>query len=255
MEPTKNLCAQIPESFTPECGMNRNTWTDLGAYITQILTEHFEQKEKGGKAMSENTRTLAFQVSEDLFGRLKAYLAPTTSPSGSSSSASLRRRWRSGSGKVQRRKMPRRRRRSSWTLRPIRITRKPNNPTHHRPHSGPIFFGKETDPCGIHLPGKSEGRPTLWLWQLRDLTIGGALAVLGAVLLMQFGVYLVAALAALYLFLTIRFEDACILDFIRKAAVYFLAEAPAYRWVSPFEPEVKRHQKPVRKPEKQAAGQ
>ena len=25
--------------------------------------------------MSENTRTLAFQVSEDLFGRLKAYLA------------------------------------------------------------------------------------------------------------------------------------------------------------------------------------
>ena len=104
-------------------------------------------------------------------------------------------------------------------------------------------------------PENLKAAPTLWLWQLRDLTIGGALAVLGAVLLMQFGVYLVAALAALYLFLTIRFEDACILDFIRKAAVYFLLKPQRYRWVSPFEPEVKRHQKPVRKPEKQMAGQ
>lgn len=104
-------------------------------------------------------------------------------------------------------------------------------------------------------PENLKAAPTLWLWQLRDLTIGGALAVLGAVLLMQFGVYLMAALAALYLFLTIRFEDACILDFIRKAAVYFLLKPQRYRWVSPFEPEVKRHQKPVRNPEKQAAGQ
>lgn len=95
-------------------------------------------------------------------------------------------------------------------------------------------------------PENLKAAPTLWLWQLRDLTIGGALAVL----LMQFGIYLVAALAALYLFLTIRFEDACILDFIRKAAVYFLLKPQRYRWVSPFEPEVKRHQKPVRKPEK-----
>ena len=70
-------------------------------------------------------------------------------------------------------------------------------------------------------PENLKAAPTLWLWQLRDLTIGGALAVLGAVLLMQFGSYLVAALAALYLFVTIRCEDACILDFIRKAALYF----------------------------------
>lgn len=83
-------------------------------------------------------------------------------------------------------------------------------------------------------PENLKAAPTLWLWQLRDLTIGGALAVLGAVLLMQFGIYLVAALAALYLFLTIRFEDACILDFIRKAAVYFLLKPQRYRWVSPL---------------------
>ena len=75
-EPTKNLCAQIPESLHARVrDEQEHLGQTLGAYITQILTEHFEQKEKGGKAMSENTRTLAFQVSEDLFGRLKAYLA------------------------------------------------------------------------------------------------------------------------------------------------------------------------------------
>ena len=72
----QNLCAQIPESLHARVREEQeHLGQTLGAYITQILTEHFEQKEKGGKAMSENTRTLAFQVSEDLFRRLKAYLA------------------------------------------------------------------------------------------------------------------------------------------------------------------------------------
>ena len=76
MEPTKNLCAQIPASLHARVREEQERLGQtLGAYITQILTEHFEQREKGGKAMSGNARTLAFQVSEDLFGRLKAYLA------------------------------------------------------------------------------------------------------------------------------------------------------------------------------------
>lgn len=75
-EPTKNLCAQIPASLHARVREEQERLGQtLGAYVAQILTEHFEQKEKGGKAMSENIRTLAFQVSEDLFGRLKAYLA------------------------------------------------------------------------------------------------------------------------------------------------------------------------------------
>lgn len=75
-EPTKNLCAQIPESLHARVREEQERLGQtLGAYVAQILTEHFEQREKGGKAMSGNARTLAFQVSEDLFGRLKAYLA------------------------------------------------------------------------------------------------------------------------------------------------------------------------------------
>ena len=42
--------------------------------------------------------------------------------------------------------------------------------------------------------------------------------------------FLFAAIAALYLFLTIRFDDACILDFLRRAAVYFILRPQSYRW-------------------------
>lgn len=66
--------------------------------------------------------------------------------------------------------------------------------------------------------------------------------MLGAVLLAQFEFYPLAAAAGIYLFLTIRIDDACILDFIRKASIYFLVRPQKYRWVSPFHMEVKDHQ-------------
>lgn len=90
-------------------------------------------------------------------------------------------------------------------------------------------------------PDNLKAAPTLWLWRLRDIAIGGLLAVFGVAVLAQFGTPLFAAIAALYLFLTIRFEDACILDFIRKAGVYFIGRPRLYRWASPFHLEVKDH--------------
>jgi hypothetical protein len=49
----------------------------MSQYIQMVLEEHFNPKqiEKGGTEMSGNNRTLAFQVSEELFQRVKAYLA------------------------------------------------------------------------------------------------------------------------------------------------------------------------------------
>ena len=87
-------------------------------------------------------------------------------------------------------------------------------------------------------PENLKAAPTLWLWQLRDIAAGGLLAVFGVVTLTQFGTPLFTAIAALYLFLTIRFEDACVLDFIRKAGVYFIVRPRLYRWASPFQLEV-----------------
>ena len=68
-----NLCAMLPrelyEKVTEERGRREQT---LSQYVEQILTEHFEGKV--GTAMNTNTRTLAFQVSEELFQRIKDYL-------------------------------------------------------------------------------------------------------------------------------------------------------------------------------------
>lgn len=44
----------------------------MSQYITMVLDEHFDKK--GGRSM-DGTRTLAFQVDEELFQRVKAHLA------------------------------------------------------------------------------------------------------------------------------------------------------------------------------------
>ncbi|MFR4988934.1 hypothetical protein [Anaerotruncus colihominis] len=77
--------------------------------------------------------------------------------------------------------------------------------------------------------------------------------MLGVVLFAYAGSLLFAAVAALYLFLTIRFDDVCILDFLRKAAVYFILRPQSYRW-GRNTLEVTHHQKKrsVQKREKQA---
>jgi predicted HicB family RNase H-like nuclease len=71
MEATRNLCAQIPASLHAKVRQEQEQMGQtLSEYVEQILNEHFE----GGKTMA-GTKTLAFQVPEELFQRLKAHLA------------------------------------------------------------------------------------------------------------------------------------------------------------------------------------
>ena len=72
MEKRKNLCAMIPESLHMQVRTEQERLElTLSQYVEMVLKEHFEM---GGKAMDGKTRTLAFQVSEELFGRLKEHL-------------------------------------------------------------------------------------------------------------------------------------------------------------------------------------
>ena len=74
----KNLCAHIPialhekvSAARAEAGLNTND------YVTQVLTEYYDWKENGGNIMArktENTRTFAFQIPEELFQRIKEHL-------------------------------------------------------------------------------------------------------------------------------------------------------------------------------------
>ena len=110
----------------------------------------------------------------------------------------------------------------------------------------------------MHIyPENLKSAPTLGFWQLKDIVIGGFAAVLGAITLVYGGSYLFVAVAALYFFLTIRFDDACILDFLRKAVVYFILKPQSYRWARiTVHQEVTNHQKDrIQRKEKPASKQ
>ena len=73
MENRKNLCAMIPETLHTQARTEQEQLNlTLSQYVELVLKEHFEN---GGREMAKGaTRTLAFQVSEELFGRIKAHL-------------------------------------------------------------------------------------------------------------------------------------------------------------------------------------
>ena len=72
MEATKNLCAQIPESLHARVRTEQEqSGQTLSQYGTTLITEYYTLKE--GRKM-EGTRTMAFQIPEELFQRIKRYL-------------------------------------------------------------------------------------------------------------------------------------------------------------------------------------
>ena len=72
MEPTKNLCAHIPVSLHARVREEQErSGQPLSTYITQVLTSYYERGEKS----MEYTKTLAFQIPEELFYRIKDHLA------------------------------------------------------------------------------------------------------------------------------------------------------------------------------------
>ena len=77
MAETKNLCAQIPlELHAKVCGEREQREQTTSQYITELLMEYYEMKENGGKTTMANngSRTMAFQIPEELFQRIKQCL-------------------------------------------------------------------------------------------------------------------------------------------------------------------------------------
>lgn len=71
---TKNLCAQIPTALHTRVRQEQEAaGKTLGEYMTWLITT-FYQTEEDKQMSSTETRTVAFQVSADLFDRFKDYL-------------------------------------------------------------------------------------------------------------------------------------------------------------------------------------
>ena len=77
MAETKNLCAQIPIPLHERVSEERERLGQTTSeYITQLIQEYYNMMEnqKGGSGMTEKNRTMAFQIPEELFQRIKRHL-------------------------------------------------------------------------------------------------------------------------------------------------------------------------------------
>lgn len=73
MNAKKNLCAMIPADLHAKVIAEKEqlALSTLGEYVELVLKEHFE----GGKTIMAATKTLAFQIFEELDQRLKNFIA------------------------------------------------------------------------------------------------------------------------------------------------------------------------------------
>lgn len=82
-------------------------------------------------------------------------------------------------------------------------------------------------------PDNLAAKATLWLWELKDLAAIGTGLLIGIFALVRTGALLPLAIVAAYGFLSIRFDNTSILDFIRYAAAYFFASQQYFEWSEP----------------------
>lgn len=73
MADKRNLCAMIPvELHTKVRQAQEASGQTLSDYVEQLITDYFKMKEEHN--MTGEMRTMAIQIPEELFERLKAYL-------------------------------------------------------------------------------------------------------------------------------------------------------------------------------------
>jgi hypothetical protein len=84
MAEKKNLCAMIDIDLHRKITEAKDqAGLTTAEYITNLFIEYFEMKENGGnRIMANNNRTMAFQIPEELFQRIKAHLERETARTG-----------------------------------------------------------------------------------------------------------------------------------------------------------------------------
>lgn len=79
-------------------------------------------------------------------------------------------------------------------------------------------------------PDNLKAKATLWLWELRDVGIIGVGLLISVFALAQLRFMILIVITSVYAFLTIRFEDISILNFICYACAFFVSKQQIYEW-------------------------
>ncbi len=81
-----------------------------------------------------------------------------------------------------------------------------------------------------YYPENMAAKATLWLWELRDLAIIGVSLIIAVFALIRTGLMFPLIAAAVYAFLSIRFDDISILDFLRFSASFLFWKQQYFEW-------------------------
>lgn len=79
-------------------------------------------------------------------------------------------------------------------------------------------------------PQNLKAQAQLWLWRLKDLTILGAALLVSVLALSQLKFFLPLAVTLMFAFLTMRFDDNSVLDYIRRAVRFFITTQQFFVW-------------------------
>ena len=83
MADKKNLCAQIGIALHNRVTEEKDRLEmTTSQYIAALLTEYYKMKDENGGINMTGSRTMAFQIPEELFQRIKTHLARETARTG-----------------------------------------------------------------------------------------------------------------------------------------------------------------------------
>ena len=83
MADKKNLCAQIDIALHNRVTEEKDRLEmTTSQYIAALLTEYYKMKDENGEINMTGSRTMAFQIPEELFQRIKTHLARETARTG-----------------------------------------------------------------------------------------------------------------------------------------------------------------------------
>ena len=83
MADKKNLCAQIDITLHNRVTEEKDRLEmTTSQYIAALLTEYYKMKDENGGIHMTGSRTMAFQIPEELFQRIKTHLARETARTG-----------------------------------------------------------------------------------------------------------------------------------------------------------------------------
>jgi hypothetical protein len=79
-------------------------------------------------------------------------------------------------------------------------------------------------------PDNLRAKPTLWLWELKHVTIIGICLLLSVLTFSQLRTLVPLAITAAGAFLTIRVDDITLLDYIKSCIYFFISKQQTYYW-------------------------